>query len=282
MELINATPFKVLVVPHFDKDGNEVATIIVKGTFALGARMKVEPLPLDQQVDVTMADEHWGEPGRSPVKQESDLAIFKPATDIMMTGYARHPRKSRIKRVEVSLKVGTCSKALTVESPDPSERIPLHYTELLAGTRQWLFARKKRDGFGFVPRHERPRATFAGTYDEAWKNSRAPFLPADFDYRFFQAAYPGLISQSYLRGDEPVQLANASPDGPITSRLPGVTVDVEVRLDKAPERTRAALDTVILEPEERRLILIWRKMAPIYGPMSMLKAVGVTSSALHQ
>ena len=66
MELINATPFKVLVVPHFDKDGNEVATIIVKGTFALVARMKVEPLPLDQQVDVTMADEHWGEPGRSP------------------------------------------------------------------------------------------------------------------------------------------------------------------------------------------------------------------------
>ena len=53
-------------------------------------------------------------------------------------------------------------------------------------------------------------------------------------------------------------------------------------LDKAPERTRAALDTVILEPEERRLILIWRKMAPIYGPMSMLKAVGVTSGALHQ
>jgi hypothetical protein len=145
-----------------------------------------------------------------------------------------------------------------------------------------LFARKKRDGFGFVPRHERPRATFAGTYDETWKNSRAPFLPADFDYRFFQAAYPGLISQTYLRGDEPLQLANASPDGPITSRLPGVTVDVEVRLDKAPERTRAALDTVILEPEERRLILIWRKMTPIYGPMSMLKAVGVTSSALHQ
>lgn len=280
MELINTTPFKALVVPHFDKDGNEVATVIVKGTFVFGARLKIDPVPPDQQVDVTMVDEHWGVPGQSPVRYESDLAIFKPTTDIIMTGFAQDSRKHRIKKVDVSLSVGQYSKALTVQNSDTLEKIPLHNTELLAGEKRWVFSQRKRDGFGFAPRHEQPRLAFAGTYDEAWENSRAPFLPADFDYRFFQAAYPGLISRDYLRGDEPIQLTNASPDGPITSRLPGVMVEVEVRLDKAPERTSAALDTVILNPEERRLILIWRKMAPIYGPMSMLKAVGVTSSVL--
>ncbi len=42
-------------------------------------------------------------------------------------------------------------------------------------------------GVGYVPAWH-PRATFAGTYDEAWRKKRAPYLPADFAPRFFQAA----------------------------------------------------------------------------------------------
>lgn len=44
--------------------------------------------------------------------------------------------------------------------------------------------------FGFLGRNFPPRPSFAGTYDQAWLDSRAPFWPTNFDYRYFQAAPP--------------------------------------------------------------------------------------------
>ncbi|GME48182.1 MULTISPECIES: DUF2169 domain-containing protein [unclassified Pantoea] len=45
-------------------------------------------------------------------------------------------------------------------------------------------------GFGFYGRGWHPRITFAGTYDEAWKQHRHPFLPADFRFDYWCGAHP--------------------------------------------------------------------------------------------
>ncbi|MFB4414113.1 DUF2169 domain-containing protein [Pantoea sp. ANP04] len=45
-------------------------------------------------------------------------------------------------------------------------------------------------GFGFYGRGWHPRITFAGTYDEAWKQHRHPFLPADFKFDYWCGAHP--------------------------------------------------------------------------------------------
>lgn len=45
-------------------------------------------------------------------------------------------------------------------------------------------------GFGFYGRGWHPRITFAGTYDEAWKQYRHPFLPADFRFDYWCGAHP--------------------------------------------------------------------------------------------
>ena len=57
-------------------------------------------------------------------------------------------------------------------------------------------------GFGFTAAHWLPRRAFAGTYDEAWQQNRAPYLPEDFDPRFFNAAHPDLIFDRHLVGGE--------------------------------------------------------------------------------
>lgn len=35
-----------------------------------------------------------------------------------------------------------------------------------------------------------PRLRYAGTYDQHWMDERLPFLPEDFDLRYFQSAPP--------------------------------------------------------------------------------------------
>ena len=41
---------------------------------------------------------------------------------------------------------------------------------------------------GPVGRGWRPRLSYAGTYDQHWIDEVFPFLPADFDDRYYQAA----------------------------------------------------------------------------------------------
>lgn len=115
-------------------------------------------------------------------------------------------------------------------------------------------------GVGFVSLNWQPRAAFAGTYDEAWTRERMPLLPRDFDRRFFNAASPGLIAPGYLVGNEPVLVENASPLGRLTFSLPGLAapvcrVELTGREDARPEMR---LDTVIVDTDEDRVLLLWR------------------------
>lgn len=118
-------------------------------------------------------------------------------------------------------------------------------------------------GFGFLSPHWAPRAALAGTFDEAWTKGRAPFLPKDFDRRHLNAASPGLVAPGYLRGDEPVVAVGVRPEGLLSFGLPGVPAPAArvVLIDGgAPEDVALNLDTVIIEPEHRRVVLLWRGM----------------------
>jgi hypothetical protein len=112
--------------------------------------------------------------------------------------------------------------------------------------------------FGFVAPAWQPRRAFAGTYDDAWRQVRAPFLPDDFDRRFSNAAGQDLIFEHGLRGGEPLALDGVSPDGPLRLAIPTLRPRVEVRWAGARERPPACLETVLLEPDQRRLSLTWR------------------------
>jgi hypothetical protein len=104
-----------------------------------------------------------------------------------------------------------------------------------------------------------PRARFVGTYDDRWQTRRAPYLPEDFDARFFHVAPPWLTSPTPLRGDEPVELARFTPDGdPWRCALPGVTYDAHAVVGRVRHLLRFSLETVHLRPDERTVTLVHR------------------------
>lgn len=128
-------------------------------------------------------------------------------------------------------------------------------------------------GFGFISPHWQPRASFAGTYDEAWSKERKPLLPKDFDRRFFNAASPGLIAPGYLKGDEPVVIVNMSPEGRIAFNLPAAPppqCKVHFRGGNA-VTLQTQLDTLIINMDERLLFLNWRSYTPVLnGPHDVI------------
>ena len=110
-------------------------------------------------------------------------------------------------------------------------------------------------GFGPIAPSWEPRRSLAGTYDEAWQARRAPFLPKDFQARFFNAAHPDLVCKRYLRGGEPVQIINASAS-PMRFHLPACALDVAVTIDGASARPPMNLQTVVLEPGGYHVMLL--------------------------
>ncbi len=107
-----------------------------------------------------------------------------------------------------------------------------------------------------------PRRAFAGTYDEAWQRGRAPYLPDDFDPRYFQCAAPEFVFDRYLQGGEPVEVSGVSPDGPLVFAVPPARVAVAVTVAGALEEPPANLETLSIEPDANRLCLTWRASVP--------------------
>jgi hypothetical protein len=113
--------------------------------------------------------------------------------------------------------------------------------------------------FGFIDRSWQPRAGFAGTYDENWQKNQCPLPPSDLDNRYFHTVSTDQICRPHLRGDEPVRMVGAAPEGVIDFALPGVVVGVSVDFRHGnPRPGIARLDTVELRPDEQKVSLVWR------------------------
>lgn len=117
--------------------------------------------------------------------------------------------------------------------------------------------------FGPVGRAWQPRVKLAGTYDQAWLENVFPFLPMDFDERYYQAA-PADQQMDYPRGRETVVLSNLTPEGLTSFLLPDVKVPVVFYLKHRDNvETTATLDTIVIEPDLNRFILTWRASLPL-------------------
>jgi hypothetical protein len=117
--------------------------------------------------------------------------------------------------------------------------------------------------FGPIGRGWEPRPQFAGTYDERWIENVFPFLPADFDERYYQAA-PADQQVAYLRGGEQVTLFNLSPQGRADFALPSGGVPVTFLLKNGEEiHVESVIDTLTLEPDLNRFTLVWRASRPL-------------------
>ena len=121
----------------------------------------------------------------------------------------------------------------------------------------------KSMAFGPIGRGWAERLWYAGTYDDQWLADVFPFLPADFDQRYYQAA-PIDQQLSRLIGGEDVVLVNLTPEGRTYFQLPSLEVPVVFfRKKGGKEETKAVLDTLVLEPDKGLITLTWRAMIPL-------------------
>jgi hypothetical protein len=128
-------------------------------------------------------------------------------------------------------------------------------------------------GFGPIAAHWQQRLVLAGTYDEAWANQRRPLPPVDFSPEYFNVAPTDQQLDSYRPGEE-LRLLNMTTAIHDRIRLPEFQVPVTfVTSDEMSEEV-AIVDTLIVEPEERRLSLLARaRTALAEGPMSLSRIV---------
>jgi hypothetical protein len=135
---------------------------------------------------------------------------------------------------------------------------PMPNTEELNRPIKTPYGNYRPMAFGPLGRGWQERLKYAGTYDDNWLENIFPFLPADFDERYYQAA-PANQQITYPQGGEEVTLVNLTPEGRCQFILP--TIDVPVVFFKKngeKHETKANIDTIVLEPDLSIFSLTWR------------------------
>jgi hypothetical protein len=107
------------------------------------------------------------------------------------------------------------------------------------------------------------RARYAGTYDDAWLADVFPFLPGDFNDRYYQAS-PEDQQVPLPKGPMEVVLSGFTADGPRQFMLPYFGAPVQVFPKRGEREFHAGvLDTIVFEPDHERLTMTWRVTRPL-------------------
>ncbi len=303
MELTNATGMAADYALGMQPDGRELVVIVVKGTFAIpgdrGEPKLLEEQPLLIPADFFAGEPGRSAPlaesDYAPIKRKCDILLNgtahspggKPATRVTVA--------LRIGSLSKSFDVVGKRVWKTKEEPEPFTTRPISYDRAFGGP---LYAANpvgigsfpspeaaegnplpdteetgkpvtdpKGDyrpmSFGPIGRSWQPRAKLAGTYDQNWTDNVCPFLPSDFDERYYQAA-PEDQQTDLLQGGEEVELTNLTPEGRLAFSLPKRTIPVLFARKDGEKVSRAlSLDTVLVEPDHRRFALTWRAAVPL-------------------
>lgn len=117
--------------------------------------------------------------------------------------------------------------------------------------------------FSPIGRNWEPRYRYGGTYDDEWLDKQFPFLPQDFDNRYFQCA-PADQQIPYPSGGEEVILLNLSAQGRVQFRLPHRDVPVTFfRKNGGKHIIQAVIDTLVFEPDKGIFSMTWRASLPL-------------------
>lgn len=299
----NRTPFDLRLHVQMDAEGQEVTVAMLSASFTADAEGRIAVA--EAQVPVAYTDLPRGDPARSSLLCDADIAPVKPVPEVIVNAFAHAPGARPAAQVEVGLEIGGVRKLLTVtgdrlrhlggySAPRPFATMPLVWERAFGGatpdlrdldprnpvgighagarsadpevlseapnvTRAGEAVARPEDrpapaGFGTVSRAWRPRLGFAGTHDEAWLATQWPLPPRDLDPRHHQAA-PADQQSPTIRPGAAVMLLNMTPEGRWAFRLPRLAAPVRLLRDDRAEDAAFEPDTVIIEPELRRVTL---------------------------
>jgi hypothetical protein len=146
LQIHNHTPFRTERGILVDKDGAQIWIVAIKATYTFDNSGQVA-LAAEQE-PVCVAPEYFGEPGKSSLKREAELAVEHPGTDVAVNASAYAPSGRPATSVNVAIEVGGLRKMLTVfgdriwkvgalgarkTDPQPFLRIPIVYERAFGG-----------------------------------------------------------------------------------------------------------------------------------------------------
>lgn len=108
------------------------------------------------------------------------------------------------------------------------------------------------------------RLRYGGTYDQHWQDEIFPFLPEDFDDRYYQCA-PEDQQIEFPAPGTPVTLGNLTPRGREVFRLPRAT-DLTIRVFRGREMALERFvrpDTLLFDCEARVMMMVYRVWVPM-------------------
>ena len=138
-------------------------------------------------------------------------------------------------------------------------------------------------GFGAIPSYWSPRRELAGTYDDAWKKGRFPLLPTDWSPNSLLCSPADQRPPKPLDGGELVELTNLTPNGALRFALPRVrlafrtTFSTGLGVRRVEHASRLA--TVIVEPDQMRVILVWQSVLVCRTDVDYLEETRVSEGA---
>jgi hypothetical protein len=142
LQFKNHTPFAGTILALPDPAGVDSLYTVVKATFTLGKTIGLA----EEQVPVSLAARHYGEPDRSSIHIPSDISLMKPGTDVLLIGHAHAPDGRSTTQMDVSLRVGPISKrvrvfgdrvwrmGVTMSRPAPFDTMPLVWERAYGGS----------------------------------------------------------------------------------------------------------------------------------------------------
>lgn len=103
-----------------------------------------------------------------------------------------------------------------------------------------------------------PRVALQGSYDDAWRATRYPLLPADFDAHYYQSAGPDRVAKPHLHGNEVATLIGLLHEY-TCMRLPGWRIIAAVQCASGEHSVcLPVLDTVRFDLDSLKVTLVWR------------------------
>jgi len=155
-----------------------------------------------------------------------------------------------------------------VVGPDGRSLHPLPNIESLAQPVRSLTDRVEPAGFGPILDTWRQRLKKFGSFDAGYVKELWPGYPRDFDSGFFNAAPEDQQVEGYLAGDEQYAAENLHKIRPIyRGHLPGIRVraflNEHVYVGEQLRELPMRLDTLWIDMDAERLVLVWRGCSPV-------------------